>query len=393
MSVIKRESGAVSIFVVIFAALLMTIVTISFIRVMLSDQNQATNNDLSQSAYDSALAGVEDAKRALLNYKEVCASDSAACALLRAQINNTECNLAVRADGVVPGTGTAEVPIQQSLSSTDAALDQAYTCLTIELETDDYEAAISANSTKMVPLQGVSDFSRMTVEWFSQDDLDAAALGSGVSLVSGNPLLEAASWPANRPALLRTQLFQVGSSFSLDQFDYATGGESNTNTVFLYPTSDSTVPAEDLVGRDLRRNNPTAATPKDTIDTPLRINCANTVSSGGYACMATIDLPDPMGGGSDRTAYLRLTALYNASHFRIKLYDSSGDLVKFDSVQPKVDSTGRANDLFRRVESRVDTVDTDFPFPQAALDITGDLCKNFSVIDQTPAPQVAACMP
>jgi hypothetical protein len=79
-----------------------------------------------------------------------------------------------------------------------------------------------------------------------------------------------------------------------------------------------------------------------------------------------------------RTAFLHLSALYNQAHYKIQLEDSTGAVVQFANVQPEVDSTGRANDLFRRTVSRVE-LSGDFSYPNAEIDITGNLCKNFSV--------------
>jgi hypothetical protein len=403
----SKQSGAVSLFVVIFATLLITVVTVSFLRLMMNDQEKASNNDLSQSAYDSSLAGVEDAKRVLLRYMSVCAQEGqAACDALATQIDEVGCNNALRVGDVVSSGDvnggdaeqTGEVLIQQSDSGSDSALDQAYTCVTISLLTDDYVGSLSADESKLIPLVGKSpdgstDFDTVTVEWFSVDDLSQS--GSGTYSVdlpgagTSQPLLAEASWPTNRPSVMRTQLMQFGDAFTLESFDTMTpSGQSNANTVFLYPTSAVTASSYNIGTQDTRKI--TGETPPDSrSNTPLRVRCATSLSSGGYACRAVLQLPTPIGGG-ERTAYLRLTPMYNASHFRVTL-TKSGAPVQFNGVQPVVDSTGRANDLFRRVQSRVDLIDTSFPYPDAAVDVTGNLCKDFGVTDS--AYLAGSCTP
>jgi hypothetical protein len=173
---------------------------------------------------------------------------------------------------------------------------------------------------------------------------------------------------------------QFGNSFSLTDFDATIDSESNANTIFLYPTSTQQVAIQSFIARDQRKTSPTGTTPADNrSDTPVPIYCQESLPEGGYACTTLITLPEPIGGG-DRTAFLRLTPLYNDAHFRVTLL-RSGTVVNFNGVQPKVDSTGRANDLFRRVVSRVDLIDTSFPYPEAAVEVTGNFCKDFSVTD------------
>lgn len=393
----RKEAGAVSIFVVIFAALLVTVVTVSFIRIMVNDQNQATNNDLSQSAFDSALAGVEDAKRALLRYVSVCANDGqAACDALAQQLVTDECNAAVRIGDVIgsdseaadPNGATGEIKIQQSTSATDQVLDQAYTCVTIDLETPDYIGTIAANQSKLLPLigkaaNGSNTFNRVVIEWFSREDLSNPTAGTVVlsNLPSPRPLLDQTDWDGNTPSVLKASLIQHADTFTVQDFDAMPSSTSNTNTVFLYPTAGAANNLQSFSTVDNRRNSPSADTPADSDSySPSAVQCQRTITSGGYACQVTLMLPQPIGGGNDRNAYLRLTPFYNATHFRVTLANGATRL-NFNGVQPEIDSTGRANDLFRRIGTRVDLIDTSFPYPDAALEVGGNLCKSFAVTD------------
>jgi hypothetical protein len=373
----NKESGAVSLFVVIFAMLLITIVTISFVRLMIRDQEQATVNDLSQSAYDSALAGAEDAKRALIWYRTVCV-DGGDCGAAHDVISSDTCNAGLQEVITVPN-GNGEVPVQQQQSSNDAQLNQAYTCVKMELETEDYLGSLTGNASKVIPLDTTAPFTRVTVQWFTSEDM---ANSSAVDLIpkaqadAVAPLYLQTNWPLNRPSLLRVQLMQFADDFTLSSFDETVGSNSNANTLFLYPSAvglgdDETDVVDTVFFSDDER--------QEGLGEPQPVQCVSSVIGGGYACTVELVLPNPIGGDQNsRTAFLRLSALYNGAHFRVTPTGA-----RFDGVQPSIDSTGRANDVYRRVETRVDLVDTNFPFPEAAVDVTGNFCKDFLVTDRS----------
>ena len=107
-----------------------------------------------------------------------------------------------------------------------------------------------------------------------------------------------------------------------------------------------------------------------------------------YACSAYVTLPRNLVAGNPM-AFLRITSIYNDTDIRLS-FDNIGDgTIKFDGVQPKVDSTGRAGDVYRRVSSRISS-SSNINYPEYAVDITGSLCKDFSVTNQG-VPSALTC--
>jgi hypothetical protein len=294
-----------------------------------------------------------------------------------AKINSDTCNEAVGTLGDISDDGDKEVPIQ--LGDGSDALNQAYTCVKVQLETPDYLGKLLDGESKIVPLKGTQAVNKVLVEWFSTNDISSSD-DNKLSLLhetSGQPLLTQGSWPTNRPPIFRVQLMQFGADgFKLSDFDNVSGSNSNANTVFLYPNgtsnvANSTITTADLYARDARKT-PTGS--------PFGVTCSGDISAGGYACRVMIELPNTINAGS-REAYLRISSIYNTASYRTTLLNGS-DSVLFDGVQPIIDSTGRANDLFRRVVTRVELADVNYPYPMAAVDITGNFCKDFRLTDK-----------
>ncbi len=345
----SQQRGAVSLFIVIFTALLITTITIGFMQLMVRDQRQAMYSDLSDSAYDSAMAGVEDAKRALLMHQDCVGRNTPSCDNIRAAISAGECSTL---SAILSTDGT----IQQRLG--DEKLEQAYTCVKITQDTRDYLGTIDNSAMKLIPLRGTSDFDKIVVSWALSKSGESFTLpADGVTSLPK----EGEDWPDTHPALLRAQLINGHDSFRLGDLD----SSGYSNTLFLYPSNVGVTSS--LFTADGRRGAANGA--------PLAVDCNATVSSGAYACSMTFDVGVIRAGS--QTAFLNLMALYNATDYRVELMNGT-TIVPFDSVQPEVDSTGRANDLFRRVVSRVELNNT-FTYPVAALETQNNICKNFSV--------------
>ncbi|MDO4774012.1 MAG: hypothetical protein Q4A37_02705 [Candidatus Saccharibacteria bacterium] len=365
----RQEAGSVSIFSVIFASLLLTVVTVSFIKLMMTDQQQATTNDLSQSAYDAALAGVEDAKRVI----RACQQGQAdACEALQKPHDCNVINRSLAVTGVPQNNET----LIRSGHGQGAQYDQAYTCVNITMNTEDYLYKATVDKSQLILLRSKQDFNEVQLEWFSRDDTTALAATSPPSYdpaTGQGALPRRAAWGAATPPLLRAHIITPGESFRLDELD-ATG---RSVTAFLRPYVSSAATPPSPLSPNLSSHE--RATGDNEYDNNISlVTCHKNFSYNTYACRARLTIR-PVSQQASQQALLRLTPLYNSASVRVSLY-KDGAPVLFDGVQPSVDATGRAANVFRRVDARLQ-IGSDFPYPEHTVQTINSLCKTFSVTD------------
>ena len=449
----NTREGAASIYIVIFTTMLLSIIALSFVRIMVSEANQTTNYSLSQSAYNSAMAGVEDAKIALLKYQNCISTNNkidqiygrGECEHLRSTFQATDANddCDIVKTALRRPLGDQETLISSSqtnnrfVEQTSKAIDQAYTCVKVAVDTDDYISKLNNNNmSKYVPLRALNNekglnqnsIDRMVISWFSDDDASnatngsitnyASFVGSGKEYSNIRGSSVTANYTKTRdntfslaentikgfgatgtlPPALKIELFQTSTAFALAQFyEAGNNGQTNRGSIILRPYEASGDIS--IIGSDYNTSGFVASAMKGN-NVPTDVKCQalrGTSFTSGYACTAEIVIPPVISGrynaegvrvdsASQRnmaTSLLRISNPYGAPEttFEVKLY-SCGDRtryaskgqctpMKFSGVQSLVDSTGRANDLLRRVETRMEMIDTYFPQPDAELTVMG----------------------
>lgn len=342
---------------------------------------------MSQSAYDSAQVGVEDAKKFMSLYSSKCANGfnvtSPECIQMQNAIASDQCNSIVNLGKADP---QKEIKVQTNSTTTgDEALNQAYTCLKITKNTDDFLGKVSPGSSKIVPLRGISnDVRKIRLSWHSKEDMSVEGGDISLEKIIGEDasLVDAKTWNSkqNRPAVIKAQYFGYNNSIrSLNQLDsnFSIDGNGLDEQIY-YPAANNTVAATNRTTLSTTRRQ--EGDNSGTLKRLSMVRCNSSLNSATYACSVVVDL-----GHNVKTtdaAFVRLTPIYKSANFKVELLNASDQIVKFDGIQPKVDSTGRANDQFRRVESRIEFDDQNFPVPDFALQLEdggNTLCKNFWV--------------
>lgn len=387
------KKGGVSIFIVIIVGVLVSIMSASFLRLMFRDQEQASKLDLSQSAYDSAQAGVEDAKRFLRIFRAACGPSGTGifegvthnCNAMRSAIQNESCyTLATAGIGNPNGETIIQTTSGAGGASNDASLNQAYTCVKLRMNTADFLGRTNDGSPSVINLKGTAAFDRVRIRWHSRENMTN---GNNIALdllsnPSVRPRIDSRNWRnQNRPAILKAQFYGyipgVGGSSSIMDTPYPDDGNGASEMLF-YPTNSASALSSNVSNMPtVRRNESSSQATTDYTFT----KCSDRMdaNSNAYACETTVNIGRNV--SPNDVLYLRLTPLMNDSNFRVELLNGN-TVVDFAGVQPTVDSTGRANTQLRRVESRIGFNDTSFPVPLFSAQTESNeepICKDFSV--------------
>lgn len=409
------KKGAASFYIVAISTLLLVIIATSFIAIIISEITRTSNNDLAQSAYDSALAGVEDAKLAYYNYQNCLKSgaDKASglnrdgtvdCREVRYLVEESDdCSMTAKIVGrrsdVGGEDGESEVIVEEGASGANN-MQQAYTCVVFKTKMSDYIVTLnSANPTRVVrpgDSFNVNDVKSVKISWQTAGKDTGEAEDGGTTgpyaNLSGSGIFGDAGL---LPPVLSVGLIQTSASFDMASFDMTRGEQTNRGTLYLVPAE----PGEDVASSDnyeiaggasgnyiassgfLKSNDKTAR------NLPYVIKCSG--DDAGYVCSAVIDLPGAVGGNKINDTFgIVLSLPYSdvGTDVRVEYFKESGTNViagvddsgnkieplSQEGVQVEVDSTGRANELYRRVVTRLNVSDDAGQYPIYAIQLLGN---------------------
>lgn len=389
----QKQSGFVAILTVLFFTLLMSVVAIGFLRLMLQEQKQALQDDLSKGAYQAAQAGVEDAKRAILycnsltdlTQKGICESNlyRSTCPGFNADPDGPT-NPGVSYFTTTIGVPTASLSKGASVGQASADTLQGYSCVIVTRNTPSLNGRLKLNTNSdktILELRTLTNYTRIQIRWHSIANNGTPFIppvrtfvNPAASAVAGNPRLP--DWPKSgtgqsAPALMRIK------TISMDTAPF-TLGDIKTSDLFLYPATQSTTGGASS-STPVTLYNMDSGTPR------AETRCvADPAEAGynGYSCVANIEYitnvadKNPVPRKDNR--YIVLQTMYRDTEYEITAYNGVGTQVVFDGVQPTIDSTGYQNGVYRRVKVGVRLGGESF-VTNAAFDSNWGLCKDFRV--------------
>ncbi|MDQ2973689.1 MAG: pilus assembly PilX N-terminal domain-containing protein [bacterium] len=337
----RNKNGMVAIMVTSVIMVIMSLITLGFARMVQREQRQGLDNQLSTQAFYAAESGI-NAVSAFINSSGTPASAK------------TNCDVTPFGNGVID----------------PATPDVRFTCVMYDPTPEYLEAnngAIKPERSKVIPINARPNASRLTFSW---GDNNPSRTNYDNTCTGVNTNIPADDWgAANRIGMLQIDLIPVHNGAPAPQIERNIL-DQETATVLMYPCGASGVSSVDI-------ENYRAGVGNDSGVDRGRAVGANCTGAAPYPCSLSItNLP------TNADFYARIKSIYGDLNLIIEGESASGNRTSFANAQVVVDSTGRANDVLRRLQVRLPIYE-EYRIPEASIQSQDGVCKLYSVTGTT----------
>ncbi len=325
----QNQAGMVAIMVTLILMIVISLIVLGFAQISRRNQRQSLDRQLSTQAFYAAETGVNDAAE-----------------LIKTAVGN---GTAVAAKPDCASTGGGFYTLTPVI---DAASDVEYTCLTVDPTPATLVYSSVGTTGTVVPLIAESGtISKVTLTWQSKDSGSTPANNCPASV---NSVFSAVlPWTCGY-GVLRFDLVPTAGSLSF------AGLQSATMTSFLVPLRPGSVGSANPIAYTTGGGN-----------NKLGVVCSNT------DCSYSITFAAPQS-----QYYMRVSSLYKDVSLQITASDGSGSAVSIQGAQAVIDSTGKAQDVLRRIQVRVPLAGSSSNLlSDYAIQSNEAVCKRFSVMD------------
>jgi len=325
----STKPGAVAMITVILMSIVLMVLVIGLVQLMVNEQRQSSDNELTNRAFYTAEAGLESARQYVSELSPGQVATLAGTSLADADCLTGSDNLQGELDPLLIGEDSykAEVVCQKI-----SGVGGTYTV----------GPEIGINSPRQYDLGNNKD--SLLVQWAPKNDASEN--------FRTNPSLPAHSaWDS--PAVIRLQLFSFEPSASRDDLKawnkefYLLPGDGSSTHAF------STPPA------------------------PVLASCTTVGKSDGQK-MCSVEITGIPNSGSATNLFVRISYLYDTTTTDLAplpLGNLAGQL--------RVDTTGRVGDIFRRIQANIDVGNSAADNLPGYTLLGNQICKSFEVTNDT----------
>lgn len=331
-----NNNGFVAIITILFLSILITMFTLSFARIMISGQQTTLDSQLNSQAFYAAESGINDAIQAIQNG-------------FVPPLEDTDCA------PLNPATNT-KLQLQEPIE---------YTCQLVSSGVKDIQYSATADAPRSFPIytKNASLTGKdVTIEW----ENDPVHIG-GSHL--GTDLPKADLWGVNVPAMLRVSFYYLPTAASRADFN------GNQKTIFLTPNSSGTLGDQSIGVAGLADGS------------LVQAGCINPLTTTRlYSCRVSFNLEGIPTYKPEiyNTVFMRILPIYRNTN--IDVYFNSRNVFTETSQQKptlynaqySIDSTGRANNIYKRVQVRIPYGNNTTQVTNSSSGVSSsELCKKY----------------